>query len=386
MISGGQYTSTNAPTSLGDVVDAAAYLQASRSLDNIILEKYAYLDKLPDGILPHSELLNVEREEVRDRRSLLKYAENRLTSLADHHAIVGNSLSDSWAVVPTCADLWIVEQGDRYFVESVRADSLASIAGVNGGDELVGIDGVEIATAVTVFWSKLGLDVTPRRKGYAARVLAAGRRDRDRRLDVEHPGATHQSLILPSVYKSGDSQSLLSVALVLGAATIRFNDSLGNTAIIAMMDQLLADIPSNDALTLDLRDTPSGGNTVVGRAIIGWFVDRARGYQVHNRPEEARLTGIERQWIEEVMPRLGRHRASLPKILVGRWTGSMGEGLAIGFAALGSCVQGDPMAGLNGSVEDIALGTTGISIKLPTERLMTMAGLPREDFLPHRIS
>ena len=60
----------------------------------------------------------------------------------------------------------------------------------------------------------------------------------------------------------------------------------------------------------------------------------------------------------------------------------MGEGLAIGFAALGAHVQGDRMAGLNGSVEDIALGDTGVVIKLPTERLMTVTGLPREDFLP----
>ena len=40
------------------------------------------------------------------------------------------------------------------------------------------------------------------------------------------------------------------------------------------------------------------------------------------------------------------------------------------------------MAGLNGAVEDLRLGDTDLSIKLPTERLMTTTGQPREDFVP----
>jgi carboxyl-terminal processing protease len=40
------------------------------------------------------------------------------------------------------------------------------------------------------------------------------------------------------------------------------------------------------------------------------------------------------------------------------------------------------MAGLNGAVEDITLGNTDVSVKLPTERLMTVTGMPREEFQP----
>ena len=60
----------------------------------------------------------------------------------------------------------------------------------------------------------------------------------------------------------------------------------------------------------------------------------------------------------------------------------MGEGLAIGFDALGARVQGSRMAGLNGSVEDIDVGKSGLTIKLPTERLMTIDYQPREEFVP----
>lgn len=63
----------------------------------------------------------------------------------------------------------------------------------------------------------------------------------------------------------------------------------------------------------------------------------------------------------------------------------MGEGLAIGFAALGAEVRGGPMAGLNGSVEDLGVGDTKLILKLPTERLMTTTYQPREDFRPQAL-
>ena len=141
-------------------------------------------------------------------------------------------------------------------------------------------------------------------------------------------------------------------------------------------------VPAGRELVLDLRETPSGGNTTVARAVMGWFVERPTSYQVHNRPAEARETGIARQWVEQVLPRRGKYRRRLPSVLVGRWTGSMGEGLAIGFATMGAEVRGSRMAGLNGSVEDFGLADTGLSIKLPTERLMTTTYQPREDFTP----
>ena len=351
-------------------------------MDKIIEDKYAYLDKLPGGALPPSGVLDVERDSVVDRASLLRYAEDRLASLADHHAITGSSFSDSWAVVPSFADLWIVVEGGTYKIDAVRAGSPAMDAGICRGDALVSIGGVPITDAVAAFWRNLGLSVTSPRAAYAARVLAAGRRDRTRKLGIQPADANVRLLTLPSLYRDERKQPPFSVSLDRDTATIRANNSLGDDAAIMAFDQAMARVPPADRIRLDLRETPSGGNTVVARAILGWFVDRARGYQIHNRPEDERSTGIPHQWVEEVLPRTGKHTGRLPEILVGRWTGSMGEGLAVGFAALGARVEGDAMAGLNGSVEDIPLGNTDLAIKLPTERLMTMAGVAREDFRP----
>jgi hypothetical protein len=58
--------------------------------------------------------------------------------------------------------------------------------------------------------------------------------------------------------------------------------------------------------------------------------------------------------------------------------GSMGEGLAVGFMALGKPVCGGRMAGLMGWVYDFDLPKTGLRVKFPAERIYTVAGAPRE--------
>jgi hypothetical protein len=195
-----------------------------------------------------------------------------------------------------------------------------------------------------------------------------------------------REITLPSLYSLANEALPPITACKIGDyQMVRFNNSLGEAATITAFDYAMQEIPRDATLVLDFRDTPSGGNTTVARAIIGWFVTEARGYQMHNVPKEKRQTGIARQWIEQVLPRDHKYHPTLPVVLVGRWTGSMGEGVAIGFAAIGAEVQGTRMAGLNGSVEDLRLGETDLHIKLPTEQLRDISRNPRESFAPQPI-
>lgn len=163
---------------------------------------------------------------------------------------------------------------------------------------------------------------------------------------------------------------------------IRFNDSLGEDATIAAFDTAMAAAPQGKKLIIDLTDTPSGGNTTIARAILGWFVKRPSNYQLHRLPKEERRYGIVRQWVEQVLPRPGKYHSGPVTVRVGRWTGSMGEGLAIGFDAIGARVEGGPMAGLLGAIYDLRLENSGLVIKIPVERLYAVDGTPREKFIP----
>ncbi len=369
----------SAHASAAATLDFAA---AAQNLDAQVTQFYAYLEKLPDGALPRSAILDAKRAAVRDEDSLLRYAEDRLMSLADHHAITGSAFADSWAVVPTYADLWIVRHDNAFWIDAVREGSPSELSGVKAGGRLIAVDGVPIGDAVEDFWTRLGLAVTPQRAEYTARVLAAGRRDRNRKLTIVEQSGNVRQLTLVSLYQLSPDQPPLTVTSHGGCTIVRLNNSLGNDLTISAFDAAMQRLPSTEALVIDLRDTPSGGNTTIARAVMGWFVASAKSYQIHNRPVEERDTGIARQWIEQVLPRRPAPKAVLPTVWVGRWTGSMGEGLAIGFAALGAEVRGTRMAGLNGSVEELPIGPTRLTVKIPTERLMTVEGLPRENYQP----
>jgi len=357
------------------------YAGDARALDKLIVENYAYEDHWPGGALPDSQKLAAERSSVHDRDSLLHYAEDRIASLADHHAITGSSFRDSWAIIPTYADLWIVRRDSSYVIGAVKPGSPAQAAGVRPGDRLIAIGDSGIESAVAGFWDALGLDVTDERADYAARVLAAGRRDRQRELTIARD-STQRPITLASLYSLQTDSPPLTVTGENGRKVVRINNSLGEQDTIAAFDRAMASVGERTRVVIDLTDTPSGGNSSVARAMISWFIDRPTFYQMHQLPAEERETGIRRQWMEQVVPRAGKHNAHLPIVRVGRWTGSMGEGIAIAFDAIGARVEGDRMAGLKGAVYDLTLPSSGLVVKLPVERLYTVDGRPREAFVP----
>lgn len=360
-----------------------AFRADALSIEALINSQYAYLDRFPDGAAPISPVLRAEAEAVSDRRALLRYAERVVAALADHHAITGGSFNDSWALVPSYSDLWIEPQGEIWRITAVREDSPAERAGVGPGDILVAVGATPTAQAVAAFWAELGLEPTGDRAGYAARVLAAGRRDRPRDLTLRDAAGVERRLSLANLYVAGPGERPPISARQSGdVLIIRFNDSLGDFDTVAAFDAVMADARPGQTVMLDLRDTASGGNTVVARGIMGWFVEGTRPYQIHRLPAEEREAGVPRQWVEQVLPRPGKRHNGPVIVQVGRWTGSMGEGLAVGMDALGAEVTGGPMAGLLGAIHDHRLPNSGLVIKLPTERLYAVDGTPREAFRP----
>lgn len=366
-----------------DELKPADYAADARSIEAIVNAQYAYLDRFTGGRMPMTAKLRAEAGAVSTPRELVRYSERALALLADHHAITGSSTKESWAVVPSYADLWVERRGADYVIEQVRAETPASQAGIKAGDRLVSIDGVPTLTAVSAFWSDLGATGGVDRDGYAARVLAAGRRDRQRELVVQTGSSAPRALSLPNLYY----RDLLNRPVLTGNEVgrdfvIRIHDSLGNSATIAAFDRVMERAKPGQRVIIDLTDTPGGGNTTVARAMLGWFVAKPTFYQMHRLPVEERETGIARQWVEQVLPRPGKRHRGPVTVRVGRWTGSMGEGLAIGFNAIGARVEGSRMAGLLGAIYDHRLERSGQVIKIPTERLYAVDGTPREQFVP----
>jgi len=367
----------------GLATEAAGYRADAKAFVELVNRRYAYLDRFPENRFVLTAAAATEADHVHDRESLLRFLEHGTALLVDHHAITGAAQHDSWALVPSYSDLWVVQGVDGYVVSDVR-EGMPAAGRVARGDRVLEIDGSPLEVAIEAWWRDLGVNEPDREaREFAARVLLAGRRDRNRRLTIRHGASPPLTLTLPNVYAARRGlgpQPSVSTKRVAQVTRIVLNDSLGEATTIAAFDAAMAEVPAGDHVVIDLTNTASGGTSSVARAIMGWFVTRPRPYQMHASPEEFRETGIARQWAEYVVPRAGKYFAGPVSVRVGRWTGSMGEGLAVGFAALGVPVCGTQMAGLLGAVEDSRLENSGLVVKFPTERLTTMDGVPREMF------
>jgi C-terminal processing protease CtpA/Prc len=163
---------------------------------------------------------------------------------------------------------------------------------------------------------------------------------------------------------------------------IRINNRLWDNNIIALFDSVLQTLKNAHSLILDLRETPSGGNTTVARAILGSFIQKENFYQKHELAAEERQHGIKRSWLELVTPRDYVYKRRLV-ILVNHWTGSVAEGITIGFDAFRrATIIGTEMARLNGAIYSYEMPFSKISFSVPVEKLFHVNGTPREKFVP----
>jgi carboxyl-terminal processing protease len=285
--------------------------------------------------------------------------------------------------VPTDADLWAVPDGTGAAVTAVRRGSDAARADLVVGDRIERIGSNTVAAAID---ERLGPAVDahdPAARQWALLSLVTGRREESREFVVSRTGQVPRAITLPAIRSFGRPDGPLTASrLPGGVGVIRINNSLGNQQTVAAFDAGLASLHDTRALILDLRDTPSGGNSGVALGILGRFVKSRLPYQRHRIPRYGQAD-VERNWQEEVAPRGPFTYRGRLVVLVDHWTGSMGEGMAIGLDAMRrGTVIGTTMGQLAGAPEDVLLPRTGLIVALPTEELFHVNGTPRHRWAP----
>ena len=367
---------------------AAASDDAARSarvldfdtLCDFVADHYAYFDLRRTDWPAVCADLRPAAAAAPDRAAFIGVVERALAELYDPHAHTGTSTPRSARLVPTDGDLYAEWRGDAAVLVDVRRPSGADDAGLRAGLRVVEVDGRPIADAVDGRMPKHLTRPDPAARDWALRSVLAGHQDRRPvRVTVEGDGTRRTVAFVPDRRRT----DLLSASLGDdGVAVVRPGNALGDPALVAAFDAALASMPAAAALVLDLRDTPSGGHTGVARGLVGRLVARPSAFQRHERVSEERATGVRHVWVEWVEPREPVFARPVV-VLVGRWTGSMGEGIAIGLnAARGAPVVGTPMAGLLGALDEVRLPGANFVVRIPAERLSHVDGTPREAFVP----
>lgn len=300
--------------------------------------------------------------------------EDVIGELYDHHVSLGTNTPASPRLVPSGADLWAEVVGERAVITEVRIGTAAERAGLRAGMTVTAIGGRPLGEAIAARRPAIRGRGDPEAASWALRVLLAGTHDTPRRLTAcTRPEACRDyELEAPEL---PDAPSAVTARLDGDLGYLRIENRLGDRDTVAAFDAALATLGSARALILDLRNTPSGGSTDVAEPILGRFVDAPGGYQRVIEPGKP-------PWVKPLAPRPPFEARPLV-VLVDHWTGSMGEGMAIGLDARHrATVIGTRMAGLRGGISSVVLPHTQIPVRFQTERLFHVDGTPRERWVP----
>ncbi|HEX8327895.1 MAG TPA: S41 family peptidase [Hymenobacter sp.] len=351
---------------------------------NTVRTNYCYFTQKQTDWAQVRALYRPQLDTLTSRQAFVRVLENALAELYDNHAGLSTNRPDSRRLVPTSTDTWAEFVGGRAVVQAVRPGFGAARSGVRPGMVVTAANGVPIDDAIKPFLPRTLRQPDAAARNFALLQLLAGNHltprvwsllANGRSLTARPDEAGMQLENMPYPARL-EARRLGTIGY------LKINNSLSDNGIIASFDSALTALLNTQGLILDLRETPSGGNTTVARAIMGRFVSKEGPYQRHELTREEMQTGVRRSWVEIVSPRGVRYSAPLV-LLVGRWTGSMGEGLAVGFDALGrATVVGTEMAQLNGAIYSYTLPHSAIRFAIPAERIFHVKGQPREAFRP----
>jgi carboxyl-terminal processing protease len=297
--------------------------------------------------------------------------------LHNGHSSLNTNLNSSNRLIPSSSDLYVEKSGNKYYIRDLRKGFGADLSGLKIGMEVKLFNKKPIEDQLEKFLPKFTNNRNQKMYQYALDMLFAGTHDMKREITVIENGK--EKTFYPITYENRD-ELLYSKILNENTAYIKINNSLGNNNLIAEFDKTLDSLFQYKNLIIDLTETPGGGNSTVARAIMGRFTNQLLPYQIQEFDEKEYQT--KRHWVEYVTPRKKVYKGNV-YILVGRWTGSMGEGIAIGFDGMKRAkIIGTQMAGLIGAISNFQLTESKIGFQFPTERLYHINGTPRENFIP----
>jgi len=342
-------------------------------------ENYAYLHQQNINWQKVKTIYKPIADTIKTDNQFISFLETVLNELHNGHISLNTNLDGSNRLVPSGADIFVEKINSKYFVTDIRKNFKAEQSGIKVGMEILKFNDKEIDDQLGQFLPKYTDNYDNKMNQFAIDMLFAGTHNQPRKITILEDGI--QKDFYPDKAKIEENKKLIENKILNGnTGYIKINNCLYDYNLINEFDNAVDSFFSMRNIIIDLSETPSGGNTTVARCTMGRFTDKKLPYQQHEVDELEYDT--KQSWVEYVLPRKKTYKGNVI-ILVGHWTGSMGEGIAIGFDGMKKAtVIGTNMAGLLGAINGFKLPETKIGFQIPTERLYHINGTPREDYKP----
>ncbi|MEZ5471277.1 MAG: S41 family peptidase [Marinicella sp.] len=302
--------------SLGIARNDHGYQSAMHQALDLISHNHAYLsEKRIDWSCIESTYLEQAKQAQNDHE-ILKVFENLMLEFTDNHMILNTNDSESYRLF---SPVKVIKQGNGFMVDDIWKSKLSVTTPVQIGDQFIDLNGQTSQQIIDDFPTQCVDKNRVETQQWMINKALAGVYSKPRLLRLKNPKKVYAVNLDTLIYKTSDN--LLDFTVQDNLAIITINDSLGNTNLIKEFDETLNQLSTTDGLILDLRNTISGGDSYMARAIMGRLVDKIQAYQKHQYLEKQEgAVGVNRIWVEYVEPR-GSHYDKPLVVLSNYWTG-----------------------------------------------------------------
>jgi carboxyl-terminal processing protease len=347
---------------------------------NDISQNYIYLQEKNidlDCIRKHYEkqIPNIKTEE-----QIVLFFEYLLDEFYDSHITLNTHRNSSFRLF---SPIYTVSENGSFLVANIWQTQIEKLNRDIVGTEIIKFNGIDFKHVIQEFPTHCNDKNSLKVKEWIANKVLSGRYNQSRILTLKSKNGKIIEFDLDKL-KFKNSNDLLTSNTVNEIGIIRINNSLGNNHLIGGFDKALNKMMDTKGLIIDLRNTVGGGNSYVAKGIMSRFINSELPYQKHVVYDESwdNQPKIGRSWIEYVSPRSKQYKKPVV-ILVGRWTGSMGEGLAIGFEGIERAqIVGSEMERLAGAIFNFGFNNQKFGYQLSKEKLFHINGIARENYVP----
>lgn len=342
-------------------------------------QNYVYLQEKNIDLNCIREYYENQIPNIKTEEETVLFFEYLLDEFYDSHLILNTNRNSSFRLY---SPIYATIKNGKPIVSNVWQTQIENLEQNIIGAELLKINGTDFDKAIEQFPTHCNDKSSEKVRKWILNKILAGRYNQPRLLTLKLDNKKTIEFDLDKL-KLKQSSELLTSTIENGIGIIRINNSLGNNSLINEFDETLGKLMNTKGLIIDLRNTVDGGNSYVARGIMSRFINEPKPYQKHWTNEKYDGNPIvERSWIEYVSPRKEQYKQPVV-ILVGRWTGSMGEGLAIGFEGMERAeIVGSEMERLAGEMSGFSFKNQSFGYRLSTAKLFHINGTPREKYLP----
>lgn len=356
--------------------------KVQEDLDEIlsdISQNYIYLNEKNVSIECIKAYYSSQIKNIKTEEETVLFFEYLLDEFYDNHLTLHTNRNSSYRLF---APIYATIENEKLIISNIWQTQIENLNQNVIGAEILKFNGKDFQQVINDFPTHCNDKNSPEVKEWITNKILAGRYNQPRNLTLRLSNNKEIELDIDAIKLKEDSD-LLTVRTIDDIGIIRINNSLGNNNLVSEFDKALDGLFKTKGIIIDLRNTIFGGDSYEARGIMSRFVAKKKPYQQHAFIEKSEHNpDIDRNWVEYVIPR-GKTYKKPVVVLVGRWTGSMGEGISIGFEGMDRGeIVGTEMRRLAGEVFDFGFKHQNYGYKLSSAKLYHINGTIREKYVP----